>query len=54
MNRKKILFVVTLILTLNYYAQQPIYKDVPFWQDRSESFFLEDEKAVELSKIFID
>ena len=54
MNRKKILFVVTLILTLNYYAQQPIYKDIPFWQDRSESYFLDDEKDLELSKIFID
>jgi len=49
-----ILLAVTLILTFNSYAQQPVYKDIPFWQDKSESYFLDKEQDMELSKIFMD
>lgn len=54
MNRKIILIAAVLILTFNNYAQQPVYKDVPFWQDRSESYFLDDTHDVELSEILMD
>ncbi len=49
-----IFVVIGFVLTFNSYAQQPIYNDVPFWQDRSVSYFLEYNSDENLKSIYMD
>ena len=51
---KKVLGIVIFAFSLNCFSQQPVYEDIPFWQDYSEFFFLEDSNNVELNSVFID
>lgn len=51
---KKIIGIVIFAFSLHCFSQQPVYEDVPFWQDCSESFFLEGSNKIELNSVSID
>ncbi|MEN8117233.1 MAG: hypothetical protein ABFS16_09655 [Bacteroidota bacterium] len=51
---KQLLFSGFLLLILNINAQQPIYHDIPFWQDKSEYVYANESMPADLQKVYSD
>jgi hypothetical protein len=53
MKKLKLLIAVIVVL-LQANAQQPVYEDVPFWQDKSEYVFASEGQELNMQKVLFD
>ncbi len=48
------LFIAGIMVLVQAKAQQPVYEDVPFWQDKSEYVFASQDQTTDMQKVLID
>ena len=51
---KRLVFLLSVFMSFAGFAQQPVYEDVPFWQDKSEYVFGNADATPVMEKVFVD
>ena len=51
---KKLLLFCGILMSLNVLAQQPVYEDKPFRQEKSKYVFASDVMSPDMKKVFVD
>ncbi|MEN8121572.1 MAG: hypothetical protein ABFS35_14560 [Bacteroidota bacterium] len=54
MKKQLLLLIVGILIILNSQAQQAVYQDTPFWQDKSEYIFADKSMQTDLQKVLVD